>query len=86
MIIDRFEADFAVCEKHGREMVNIPIADLPTGSKPGDVINIIDGEYVINPEETKKRKEDVQNRFSKLFKKQKNINNELSIMDGSFFM
>ena len=53
MIIDRIEGGFAVCEKDDKEMVNIPLSDLPHGAKQGCVISIIDGSYVIDLEETK---------------------------------
>ncbi len=69
MIIDRIEGGFAVCEKDDKEMVNIPLSDLPHGAKQGCVISIIDGSYVIDLEETKRRQEAIQDRFSKLFKK-----------------
>jgi hypothetical protein len=69
LIIDRIEGGFAVCEKDDKEMVNIPLSDLPHGAKQGCVISIIDGSYVIDLEETKRRQEAIQDRFSKLFKK-----------------
>jgi len=33
IIIDRFEEEYAVCEKEDMEMVNIPIMYLPKGVK-----------------------------------------------------
>jgi hypothetical protein len=56
VIIDRFEGDFAVCEKHDRTMVTIRRDKLPTGAKEGDVL-IIEGDSIrIDVTETEKRK------------------------------
>ena len=37
LIIDRFEGDFAVIETPGG-MVNIPISEIPSNSKEGDIL------------------------------------------------
>ena len=42
VVIDRFEGDFAVCEKDDRTMFNISKDRLPNGAKEGDVLSIIE--------------------------------------------
>jgi hypothetical protein len=55
VIIDRFEGDYAVCEKEDRIMMDIKIIHLPSKAKEGDVLNIEDGMITIDIGETKKR-------------------------------
>lgn len=57
VIIDRFEGDFAVCEKEDRTMVDIPKEILPEKAKEGDVLII---SISIDSEETEKRKKIVE--------------------------
>ena len=61
VIIDRFEGDFAVCEKEDRSMINIERSNIPQEARPGDVLNIKDGEIKIDIEETNLRKEKCRN-------------------------
>lgn len=56
VIIDRFEGDFAVCEKEDRTMLNIKRNKLPANAKEGDVL-IIEGDSIkIDATETEKKK------------------------------
>lgn len=60
VIIDRFEGDMAVCEKTDRTMIDIIRKDIPKAAKEGDVL-IIDGNHIIiDVEETKKRKKEIE--------------------------
>ena len=66
--IDRFEGLFAICEERETgKMVNIHITRIQDGAKEGDIIKNIDGNYIIDEEETKKIKEEVQQKFSNLW-------------------
>jgi Cft2 family RNA processing exonuclease len=59
LIIDRFEGEYAVCEKGNREMIDIPKKDIPSEAKEGDVL-IVDGKIItIDHESTKKRKQEI---------------------------
>lgn len=59
-IIDRFEGMFAVCESSELKFLNILKKELPKGIKEGDVL-LFDGKsYVIDVEETKKRKKEIE--------------------------
>jgi hypothetical protein len=68
VVIDRFEGDYAVCEKDDRTLVNIEKMRLPKGVKEGDAI-IIDGDVVrFDESETKRRKEEVKKLMDELWK------------------
>lgn len=56
VIIDRFEGDFAVCEKEDRGMINIERAVIPSEAKEGDVLIVDGGSITIDETETEKRK------------------------------
>jgi len=43
--LDRFEGDFAVCEKADRTMINIKKDKLPGDAKEGDIL-IIEGDHI----------------------------------------
>jgi hypothetical protein len=69
VIIDRFEGDFAVCEKEDRKMMNIKRDRLPPDAKEGDAL-IIEGDMItIDHAETTRRKNIVSKLFSGLFEK-----------------
>jgi hypothetical protein len=56
VIVDRFEGDFAVCEKDDRTTINIKKNKLPARTREGDVL-IIEGDVIrIDSTETAKRK------------------------------
>lgn len=60
LVIDRFEGDFAVCEKDDKTMVNIEKIKLPFKTKEGDVIVINGNEITLDIMETKKRKLEIE--------------------------
>ena len=63
LIVDRIEADFAVCEIEEGRFADIPLKALPNGVKEGDVIHIS-----VETEETEKRKNNINNLMKSLFK------------------
>ena len=68
IVIDRFEGDYAVCERDDRTMLNIYKNKLPAEAKEGDVL-IVDGDAIsIDLMETSKRKEQANQLMEKLFK------------------
>ena len=68
VIIDRFEGDYAVCEKENREMINIERAKLPPEAKEGDVLILSeDGSIAIDREETARRKEMIERMMDELW-------------------
>ena len=56
VVIDRFEGDYAVCEKEDRTMMDVLRSSIPAQSKEGDVLNMEDGVITIDTEETDKRR------------------------------
>jgi len=60
VIIDRFEGDFAVCEKEDRKMIDIERDKVPSTAKEGDVLDITNDKITIDLEETKKRKKEIE--------------------------
>ena len=63
LIVDRIEADFAVCEIEEGSFADIPLKALPNDVKEGDVIHIS-----VETEETEKRKNNINNLMNSLFK------------------
>ncbi|MEG1869834.1 MAG: DUF3006 domain-containing protein [Oscillospiraceae bacterium] len=56
-IVDHIEEDIAICEALDGSFVKIAVKNLPTEVREGDVLNELDGVYIINYEETQSRKE-----------------------------
>lgn len=67
VIIDRFEGNFAVCEKNNREMIDIHKEKLPPNVKEGDVLTILGDNITINPEKRKAREKRIQNLMNDLW-------------------
>lgn len=60
VIIDRFESQFAVCEKEDMTLINIERGIIPKGAKEGDVL-IVDGKNInIDLNKTRKRKNEIE--------------------------
>ena len=68
-IIDRFENEFAICEDENKKMIEIKKEDLPLNAKEGDVLNLTDGTFSIDSEETKKIREDNFDLLNKILNK-----------------
>jgi len=67
LIVDRIESNIAVCEDENKNMININLEEFAESPKDGDVIELIDGKYIINNEETEKRKNSIEQDFYNLF-------------------
>ena len=68
VIIDRFEGEYAICEKGDRSMMNIKKSKLPAGVREGDVLVINQDHIEIDVGETAKRKADAKRLLDNLFK------------------
>jgi hypothetical protein len=68
VIIDRFEGDFAVCERPDRTMMNIRRSALPTDAREGDVLEIERDSIRVNPDETARRKKAAEDAIKSLWK------------------
>ncbi|MCB2355155.1 DUF3006 domain-containing protein [Clostridium estertheticum] len=60
VIIDRFEGNYAVCEKDDRTMIDIKKSKIPSIAKEGDVLIIDNDVIIIDIEKTKKRLNEIQ--------------------------
>lgn len=58
--IDRFEGNYAICEKDDRTMIDIQRDKLPPTSKEGDIIIFENGTYRIDIYSTNNRKEHIK--------------------------
>ena len=67
IIIDRFEEEFAVCEKDGEVFEKIPRSLISKSAAEGDVIVLSDGIYVTDKAKTEKRKKEISDKFYGLF-------------------
>ena len=54
--IDRFEGNYAVCQKEDRKMINIDISKIPSNSKDGDILYIENNKISIDSKLNKDRK------------------------------
>lgn len=60
VVIDRFEGNYAVCEKDDKTMINIEKNKVPKEAKEGDILKIIDDKITIDAEETARRKSEIE--------------------------
>lgn len=67
-IIDRFEGEFAVCEREDRVMENIARTLLPEDCKEGDCLLLTEnGNYRIDAEASDGRRERIEKLMEELF-------------------
>jgi hypothetical protein len=66
--IDRFEGNFAVCEKSDRTMLNIRKEKIPANAKEGDILTIDGDDIQIEIHGTFKRKKDINKLMDDLWK------------------
>lgn len=64
VIIDRFEKDFAICEKEDMTMIDISRSKLPKEAKEGDILVVEDDNIIIDVEATKVRREELEKLFN----------------------
>jgi len=66
VIVDRFEGEYAVMEIDG-VMNIIRRCDIPTETREGDVLRLEDSRWMIDREETEKRKKEIKDLADKLW-------------------
>lgn len=59
VVIDRFEENYAVCEKEDRTMINLEKKLLPSGAKEGDVLVLQKGAILIDKAATQKQSKEI---------------------------
>ena len=62
LVVDRIEENIAVCENRAtREILEIELSKLPSGTKEGTIVRYINGVYVLDIEEQR----NIEQRISK---------------------
>lgn len=69
LVIDRFEGNYAICEKEDRKTINIRISELPSGVKEGSVLICNNGQFTIDTKETDKLKAEIDNLMNDIWEK-----------------
>lgn len=69
--IDRIEEGIAVCEDDCGNRINIQLPFLPENVKEGDLLGIENGRFEILSDETQKRRKEIYEKQSRIFKKHK---------------
>lgn len=69
LIVDRFEGDFAVCEREDGTMVDIEKYKLPEGVKEGHVLIVGENNIIIDEKATEDRREKIRKLMEKLREK-----------------
>ena len=54
--VDRIEGEWAVLEDENGRMADVPLADLPSGTRQGSVLRLDGGVYTLDPEEESRRR------------------------------
>ena len=60
VIIDRFEGNYAVCEKENKSMMDIKKTKIPSMAKEGDVLSIDNDVITIDIMKTEKRQREIE--------------------------
>ncbi len=68
LVIDRFEGEYAVCEAPDLSRVNIPRGELGENAREGDVLELIDGRYVIDRAAADERRKRIRKKLERLMK------------------
>lgn len=69
LIVDRIEADYALCETDEKSIQVIPLLELPVHIAEGDVLCQNCGKWEIDAEETSRRRSQIAERSKRLRKK-----------------
>ena len=68
IIIDRFEGQFAICGQDGK-WEQIERIRLPEGCKEGDCLELREGVYQLQRDQTQQKRAKAKERMEKLFKR-----------------
>lgn len=66
-IVDRFEGEFAICEDETGAMHDIKKALLPANTAVGDCFEEINGAYVLDTQETARRRKAIRSKLESLW-------------------
>ena len=73
LIVDRIEAGIAVCEGEGSTFVQVPLSSLPKNVREGDCLRPTPDGYIIDRDETTRRRA-LNKRLFDMLKKPNNNN------------
>lgn len=59
-IVDRIESDIVVCEDDNSNIVQVHIDNILGDVKEGDVLTAVNDKYIVNKEETQKRRKHIE--------------------------
>ncbi|WZL73884.1 DUF3006 domain-containing protein [Clostridiaceae bacterium 35-E11] len=68
VVIDRFEEEYALCEKEDGGIIQIPKNKIPHGTKEGAVLRIDEDKIVLDKTETMKKKKEIDKLINDLWK------------------
>lgn len=60
IVIDRFEENIVICEKDDRSIIKIERNKIPIHAKEGDVLWIDQDKIIVDEDETKRRKKEIE--------------------------
>lgn len=60
VVVDRIEGQFAVVELPDRTTMDVPLMELPDGTKPSDCLEYVGGKYLFKLQETQRRKNEIK--------------------------
>lgn len=66
--IDRFEGEYAVCEKEDGNMINIAKSKLPSASREGDVLIMEGNDIRIDAKDTRSREKRIRKLMDDLWR------------------
>lgn len=72
MILDRFEGDYAICELNANTFMQIKKQCIAENAKEGDVLVKQGAMYIVNMEETMKRRARIRSKMDLLFQRRLN--------------
>jgi len=64
-VVDRIEGEYVILEVEG-EVLDIKKVLMPEEIKEGDIVELVDGNYVILSDETARRKKTIEDLFNEL--------------------
>ncbi len=67
--VDRFEGNFAICEREDFKIIKILKNQLPSNVREGDILNIDENVCVVDGGETLRKKRDIYRMQEDLFSK-----------------
>ncbi len=68
LVVEKIENGHAYCEDSAKNIIMIPLLNLPKNIKENDCIRILENGYMIDEELTQNRKKNIVNLSKSLFK------------------